>query len=198
MASYHYRALTQGGEVVAGSIAAASAVDVVTQIENLGLVPIETQAEPQAIRRPSSAFTFLTRPRDEDVTIFTRDLALLLKAGARINDALDLLANDADIGRLRPLVAKIKAAILAGESFGDAVAQHRPLFSDMYVALIRVGEASGTLDQVLEALANERARAEAMKRKLIDALRYPLFIMVAASAVLVFFLFFVLPQFGTV
>lgn len=198
MASYRYQALTQAGEVVAGSIVAANAMDVVTQIENLGLVPIETWAEGRDTGLVSSVFAFLTKPRAEDVTIFSRDLALLLKAGARINDALDLLANDADIGRLRPLVAEIKAAILAGESFGDAVAHHRPPFSEMYVALIRVGEASGTLDQILEVLANERMRAEATRRKLVDALRYPLFVMVAASAVLVFFLFFVLPQFGTV
>src|SRR5262249_52375924 len=148
---------------------------------------------------PKGFFTdFLSRPSAEDVTVFTRDLALLLKAGARINDALELLATDIDIGRLRSTVAKIKTAILSGESFADAIAHHPSLFSPLYVALIRVGEASGTLDQVLEVLANERARAEATKRKLTDALRYPVFVMFAAAAVLVFFLFVVLPQFGTV
>jgi general secretion pathway protein F len=198
MASYHYRALTQGGDVVSGSIAAANAVDVVSRIENLGLVPIETRAEDETPAGLRFGFSVLSRPSAEDVTVFTRDLALLLKAGARINDALDLLASDIDIGRLRPAVAKIKTAILSGESFADAIAHHRSLFSEMYVALIRVGEASGTLDQILDVLASERMRSEALKRKLTDALRYPLFVMVAAGAVLVFFLFFVLPQFGTV
>ena len=198
MASYHYRALTQAGDIVSGSIAATNAVDVVSRIENLGLVPIETRAEDETPAGLRFGFSFLSRPSAEDVTVFTRDLALLLKAGARINDALDLLASDIDIGRLRPAVAKIKTAILSGESFADAIAHHQSLFSEMYVALIRVGEASGTLDQILDVLANERMRSEALKRKLTDALRYPLFVMVAAGAVLVFFLFFVLPQFGTV
>ena len=68
----------------------------------------------------------------------------------------------------------------------------------MYVALIRVGEASGSLDQVLEVLADERSRTEALKRRLGEAIRYPLFVLGAAGCVLLFFLTFVLPQFASV
>jgi general secretion pathway protein F len=68
----------------------------------------------------------------------------------------------------------------------------------MYVALIRVGEASGSLDRVLEVLADERSRTEALKRKLSDAIRYPMFVLGAAGCVLLFFLTFVLPQFASV
>ena len=68
----------------------------------------------------------------------------------------------------------------------------------MYVALVRVGEASGTLGEILEVLAAERARAEALRRKLGDALRYPAFVLFAAMSVLMFFLLFVLPQFAAV
>jgi general secretion pathway protein F len=68
----------------------------------------------------------------------------------------------------------------------------------MYVALIRVGEASGSLDRVLEVLADERSRSEGLKRRLGEAIRYPLFVLCAAGAVLLFFLAFVLPQFAGV
>ncbi len=68
----------------------------------------------------------------------------------------------------------------------------------MYVALVRVGETSGNLVPVLEALATERTRAEALRRKVVDALRYPVFVLCAAAAVLTFFLTFVLPQFAAV
>ena len=68
----------------------------------------------------------------------------------------------------------------------------------MYVALIRVGEASGSLDQVLEVLADERSRTEALRRKVAEAIRYPPFVLVAAGCVLLFFLTFVLPQFASV
>src|SRR5579864_6291278 len=68
----------------------------------------------------------------------------------------------------------------------------------MYVALVRVGEISGTLDAVLEMLGAERARAEAMRRKLVDAMQYPAFVLIAAVCVMMFFLLFVLPQFSSV
>jgi general secretion pathway protein F len=132
------------------------------------------------------------------VTVFTGDLALLLQTGARINDSLELLSSDADIGRLRATVGKITSTILAGESFADALAHHPSLFSPMYVELTRVGEASGTLVNILEVLAAERSRAEALRRRVSDALRYPAFVFAAASAVLFFFLTFVLPQFADV
>jgi len=132
------------------------------------------------------------------VTTFTRDLALLLKASARLDDALELLANDNDIGRLRPVVAKLRASVLSGESFAGAVAEHPFLFPPMYVALVRVGEISGTLDSVLEMLGTERARAELMRRKLVDAMQYPAFVLIAAVCVMLFFILFVLPQFSSV
>jgi len=197
MPNFQYRALTQKGEVVSGSLSAATASEVARRIEYLGLVPIEAVAGQGAtISRMTVAF--FSRPRGEDVTVFTRDLALLLRAGARLYDALDLLANDMDVGRLRPIVGQIKAVVVAGASFAEAISRHPELFSSMYVALVRVGEASGTLDHILELLANERVRAGALRRKLLDALQYPAFVLVAACGVLMFFLLFVLPQFSAV
>jgi general secretion pathway protein F len=96
------------------------------------------------------------------------------------------------------VVAKVRASILAGESFGEALSHHPSLFPPMFVALVRVGEASGSLGEILEVLAAERARAEALRRKLGDALRYPAFVLFAAGSVLIFFLLFVLPQFASV
>lgn len=197
MPKFQYRALTQKGEVVSGSISAATASEVARRIEYLGLVPIEAVAG-QGATISRMTIAFFSRPRGEDVTVFTRDLALLLRAGARLYDALDLLANDIDVGRLRPIMGQIKAAVVAGESFAEAISRHPELFSAMYVALVRVGEASGTLDHILELLANERVRAGALRRKLLDALQYPAFVLAAACGVLIFFLLFVLPQFSAV
>ena len=198
MPNFRYRALTQAGELVSGSISAPTAAEVARRIEFLGLMPIETAAEdrPGAIARLDLAF--LSRPRSEDVTVFTRDLALLLRAGARLDDGLELLATDVDLGRLRPVVGKIRAGVLAGESFADAIAAHPALFPAVYVALVRVGEASGTLDRTLEMLADERIRTEELRRKVREALHYPAFVLLAAGCVLVFFLLFVLPQFSAV
>jgi general secretion pathway protein F len=197
MPNYRYRALNANGELVSGAIAAPAAGDVAQRIERLGLVLVDnvTLEDGGSARR---AINLFNKPKPEDVTIFTRDLALLLRAGARINDGLELLAADADFGRLRPIVADIRSRVVAGESFAEALARHEGLFPPMYVALIRVGEASGSLDQVLEVLADERSRTEALKRRLGEAIRYPLFVLSAAGCVLLFFLTFVLPQFASV
>jgi general secretion pathway protein F len=194
MPNFRYRALTQNGEIVNGKLSAPTAAEVAHRIEYLRLLPIETIEE----KAGSGGFGFFNRPGAGEVTTFTRDLALLLKAGARLDDALELLAGDADVGRLRPIVGKLRAALLSGESFADAVAGYPQLFPVMYCALIRVGEVSGTLDQVLEMLGTERARAELMRRKLTDAMQYPAFVLIAAAGVMLFFILFVLPQFSSV
>jgi general secretion pathway protein F len=199
MPTFRYRALTQIGELVSGSLSAQNAAEVAHRIEYLGLIPIEAvteQSEAQIRRRRQ--FSLMSRPRAEDVTIFTGDLALLLRTGARINDALELLASDTDIGRMRPTTAALAAAILSGESFGEAISRHPAVFPAVYVALVRVGEAAGTLIAILEALSAERQRAEALRRRLSDTLRYPAFLLLAAGGVLLFFLTFVLPQFANV
>jgi general secretion pathway protein F len=195
--SFRYRALTQAGEIVSGSISAPSTAEVVRQVEYLGLVPIDTITEAAQAEGSRFSFAFFTKPRAEDVTIFTRDLALLLKSGARLDAALDLLASDFDIGRLRPIIGKIRASILGGESLAEAISHHPATFPSIYVALVRVGEATGTLDHVLEVLAGERERAAAVRQKVADATRYPAFLLFAASCVLTFFLLFVLPQFAS-
>jgi general secretion pathway protein F len=195
--NFRYRALTQTGEIVHGRLSAPNATEVAARIEYLQLLPIETVEEKDAASASAGLGVF-GQPGRADVTTFTRDLALLLKAGARLDDALELLAADADVGRLRPVVGKLRAALLSGESLAEAVGAHPTLFPPMYVALVKVGEISGTLDQVLELLGQERMRSEAMRRKLTDAMQYPLFVLIAAIGVMLFFILFVLPQFSSV
>ena len=197
MPNFRYRALTQNGEIVNGTITAPTLAEVAARIEYLRLLPIETVEEKRSVAS-GSGFGLFNQPGPAEVTVFTRDLALLLKAGARLDDALELLAADADVGRLRPVVGKLRTSLLAGESLAEALGAHPDLFPPMYIALVKVGEISGTLDQVLEMLGAERARSEQMRRKLTDAMQYPAFVLVAAIGVMLFFILFVLPQFSSV
>ena len=97
MPNYRYRALNSHGELVSGAIAASAPGDVAQRIERLGLVLVDNVTLEEG-GAAGSTFSVFNKPRAEDVTIFTRDLALLLRAGARINDGLELLASDRDFG----------------------------------------------------------------------------------------------------
>src|SRR2546429_8992721 len=88
--NFRYKALTQAGEIVTGSISAPTATEVARRIEYLGLVPVDTVTEERA-EKAQSFFTLGKRAKPEDVTVFTLDLALLLKAGGRADDGLELL-----------------------------------------------------------------------------------------------------------
>jgi general secretion pathway protein F len=164
----------------------------------LKLIPVETIVEETRKQSLGHHLRFGKGIRREDVTMLTLDLALLLKAGARLDHALELLATDGDFGNLKPTVNAIRSSVLAGESFAEALSAHPLIFPPIYIALVRIGEASGGLVQILDVLARERSRAEELRRKLADALRYPTFILFAALGVIIFFLMFVLPQFHTV
>lgn len=195
MPSFSYRAMTAKGDIVGGAVDVASADLVVERVLSLGLIPLDgdapTLAKPAPARRGA-------RPRPEDVTVFSRDLALLLRTGARINDALDLMASDRELGRMRVIVADLLQAVLSGQSLAEALGARPDAFPPLYIALVGLGEQTAMLPSILEALAAERARAEALRRRILDALRYPAFLLLAASAVLLFFLTFVLPQFASV
>jgi len=106
MPNYRYRAMNLSGELVSGAMAGQSASDVSRRIETLGLVLVETLAVEDAA--PRRSFGLFNQPRAEDVTVFTRDLGLLLRAGARVNDGLELwppIATSAVCARSSPKFA---------------------------------------------------------------------------------------------
>src|SRR6202012_874843 len=147
MPTFRYHALDANGKLISGNMAAAAAAELSQKVEGLGLVLVNSVT----VESSGSSFSFqgiFNKPRAEDVTVFTRDLAILLKAGARIHDALELLATDKDFGRLRPVVNNLRSSVMSGETFADALVRQEQFFPPIYIALIRVGEASGSLDQV--------------------------------------------------
>src|ERR1041385_357162 len=196
MPSFQYRALTSKGELVTGVIEAGTAAEVARRIDYLQLVLVDAIREVPRARTKQIDFMFRKRVGGSEITLFTLDLALLLEAGARLDEALDLLRLESSNGGLQSNVSAVRADFVAGEPFSGALARHASLFPPIYVALVRVGEASGQLPKMLRALASERTRSEDLRRKLMEAIRYPAFLLFAAVGVLLFFLSFVLPQFS--
>ncbi len=195
MPQFRYRAVTPAGEIVVGEVDAPSREEVVRRIEYLGHQTIEAEI---------AATGFLARgrrnvgklPRPRDVSIFLRQLALLIAAGLTLEAALQTLGEDAGKG-LAGFSNGLRSSISAGDSFADALARHS-FIDRTYVAMVRVGEASGKLEVVLRAIVEDRTRRELMADRINSAIRYPLFLIGTAAFILLFFLIYVVPQFEPV
>ncbi len=192
MPLFAYRALTAGGERVAGEIEAADGRSAVARLQDRGLIPIS--AEPIAARPSASS---VARPGlARAVTQATRELATLLGAGQPVEGALALLVETGEHGRLRAILQSVREAVRGGRALSEALAAHPEAFPRAYVGLVRAGEAAGTLPECLDALVTLRERSEQLERKLVSAMIYPAVLLVASLAALAVLLLVVVPRFA--
>jgi general secretion pathway protein F len=196
MPQFRYRAVTQAGEFVAGEVEAPSRQEVLRRIEYLGHMAIEAEAATSSMLARNSALTGGT-VRSRDVTIFLRQLALLLEARLTLEGALQTLGNDTGKGLTR-FTGALRETITAGDSFADALERHPALFEPAHVAMVRAGEASGNLVSVLRAIVEDRTQRQLLAERIGSAIRYPCFLIASATVILIFFLLYVVPQFEPV
>jgi general secretion pathway protein F len=194
MPQFQYRALTQAGEVVTGRVEAPSREEVIRRIEYLGHLPIDTQAAGESLL--SRGFSG-SAPRPRDITIFLRQLALLVEAGLTLEAALQTLGDDANKAVVR-FAENLRSTISSGHSFAEALERHPTIIDPAYVAMVRAGEASGKLEGALNAIVEDRTRRDLLAERVSSAIRYPLFLISAAILILLFFLTYVVPQFQQV
>jgi general secretion pathway protein F len=180
---------------VIGEVEAPTRDEVVRRIEYLGHLPIDAEVKSGVFERAGGIGRKV--PRSRDVTIFLRQLALLIGAGLTLEAALQSLGD----GSSKPLAAfagAVRASISAGDSFAEALERHPAIVDPAYVAMVRAGEASGRLEPVLRAIVEDRTRRELLADRVNSAIRYPLFLVGSAVVVLAFFLIYVVPQFEPV
>jgi general secretion pathway protein F len=119
------------------------------------------------------SFTFLQRVSAEDIGITTRQLATLLQAGVPMVDSLNALIDQTDNAALKRILSQVKTQVNEGTSLADALAKHK-VFDHIYVNMVRAGESSGTLDVVLERLADFKEGQAKIQGEILGALMYPL------------------------
>jgi len=196
MPHFRYRAVTPAGEFVVGEVEAPSREEVIRRIEYLGHMTIEAELATTGVLSRGSARSGKT-PRPRELTIFLRQLALLIGAGLTLEVALQTLGEDASKA-VAWFAGAIRASIAAGDSFADALERHPAIIEPAHVAMVRAGEASGKLDAVLRAIVEDRTRRQVLAERISGAIRYPLFLIGSALVVLMFFLIYVVPQFEPV
>lgn len=138
------------------------------------------------------------KARAADVTLFTRQLAGLLRAGLPLAPSLDLIADTPSRGGLPRIVGSVARDITQGIAFSEALARHPACFNALYCQLVAVGEVAGALPVVLARLADDRERAGAQRAKLRAALTYPVVVLLLSLAITAGLLIGVVPTFKTI
>lgn len=199
MASFRYKAVRAGGELVEGDMEAPTKAHVMARLADMGYVPIRAEEVGRnALARLLALELFGggARMALRDLMVASRELATLLDAGVELERALDIL------GRLseRPAVQRTFAAVLddvrGGSAFSDALERQGEVFPASYVSMVRAGEAGGSLALVVGRLAEYLERAQAARESVRSALIYPVILLVMAVASVVVMVTVVLPQFA--
>lgn len=188
---YQYKAL-KNGETVIKKIEATSPEMVVDYLQKNDYFPISVEES------KSNDFTFfssLTQKVDfNDIVDFTRQVALMLNAGLTLIDSLEILKKQTQKLALKKMIEDVDTKIKGGSSFSVALQEYKSMFSKLYISLVKSGEASGKLGEILLRLADNLEKERAFKSKLKGALVYPVIVIVGMFIVMFIMVTFVLPK----
>lgn len=178
-----------------GSIDAENDSQALSKISAIGLFPISIKQEGQeAVIKGASPLFFVKKVRTSDLAVFTRQLADLLEAGLTLTAALEILSKQTENKKLRLILADLYEYIKGGNTFGAALARYPSVFSNLYVSMIRSGELSGSLENVLNRLSDFLEEQEEFKTKIQAALAYPALMAVVGIVTITVLLTFVMPR----
>ncbi len=198
MPVYEYSALDKAGKKVKGIIDADSLAAARNKIRQADKYPVEIQETVPVTRKKTGQKAFAIqlgpRIRQQDVSIATRQLATLLGAGIPLVPALNGLIEQTSNQNFKKIIAQIKDAVNEGNSLTLALSDHPRLFSKIYINMVKSGEASGSLDIVLEQLAEFGETQHAMKSRIRAALIYPAFMAIVGTIVLFLLITFIVPS----
>jgi len=197
MPVYEYKALDIKGRNLKGIINAESLFAARQRLRETNIFPIdlnETSAEENKVPTGRSIGDFFKRIGLQEVSVMTRQLATLLGASLPLVPSLTALISQTTHPRLKKTLAQIKEDVNEGNSFASSISHYPTIFSNLYINMVRAGEASGTLDIVLEKLADFNESQQALRGKIKAALAYPIFMFLIGSIVLFFLTTFVVPK----
>lgn len=197
MALYTWSGFTEKGKVAQGMIDATSTREAKLKLRSQGVF-VSSIAEEASTPAPGvkdiSLKRFFGRVKLEDITVMTRQLSTLVGASIPLVESLSALYEQTDSPAMKKTVAQVRDAVNEGLSFADALSQHRRAFSDLYVNMVRSGEASGALDVVLLRLAEFLEGQHRLRSKVGAALIYPLVLFAVSIVVLFYLLTSVVPK----
>ena len=211
MPQFSYRARRKSGEVVQGVLDVADSAAALVQIERLGLVPVMVDGGRAATAAAAAdgkggrsllpaSFTKkrMRKPKLQELATYTQQMANLLNSGMPLTVALNSMTHLESKGIPADISRGLKQEVMEGRSLSDAMAKQKLVFTDLYVNMVRAGEQSGALVDVLRRLADHYNRFAEVQTKFKSALIYPAVVASVGVGIVIFFMTFMLPRFLTI
>ena len=216
MAQFSYKARRRSGEVVQGVLDVQDRSAALLQIERLGLFPVSVDAPkagavitvdragvPQTGSQilPPSFRQFLNRkrkPKLQELATFTTQLSNLLKSGMPLTVALNSMTHLESKGIPSDVSKDLKQEVMEGRGLSSAMAKQPHIFSDLYINMVKAGESSGALVEVLKRLATHQQQFAEVQAKFKSAMIYPMLVCCVGAGIVAFFMFFMLPRFMSI
>ena len=201
MPSFAYKGRNASGQLVEGVLEGATSAAIADLILGQGLTPVEIkEARVQPAKSGSSMNIVLFKQKISqiDLLLFSRQMHTLLKSGVPIMRALSGLQDAAINPEMKRVIGDVRESLQGGRELSQALARHPRVFSSFYLSMIRVGEATGLLEEVFYRLFEHLEFERYMREQVKSALRYPGFVVIAMLVAIVIVNIFVIPAFAKV
>ncbi|HEY2543750.1 MAG TPA: type II secretion system F family protein, partial [Gaiellaceae bacterium] len=196
MASFAYSAINAQGAEMTGEIIAPDLAGAREQLRLKGLLA-ESLREISGGESGKSSFSFggQTKVKTKSLQVFSRQFATMIEAGLNVVGSLVILEQQTDDPALATVVKQLRSDVEGGLLLSEAMLKHPRVFSRLYVAMVEAGEAAGILDLVLDRVAVQIEKQEAIRRRVKGAMIYPTMVIIFATLVLIGMLLFLVPIF---
>lgn len=195
MAVYTFTAQSKSGEIIKEQVEARSKEAAITMVVNQGHRPMSIEKQFQSI---DLADYIKPRIKSSDLVVFTRQLSTMVSAGVPLLRALNTLSQQTDNKTFKKVLQEVTKEVQSGTSLGDAFSKHPNAFSDVYVNMVRAGEAGGILDEILKRLALQQEKNDSIKKKVKSAMTYPIILLIITVGAFFGLMFFVVPTIGKI
>jgi general secretion pathway protein F len=197
MSTFFFRAVASDGKVRTGSLSGDDEKIIARDLRKQGLTPIYVGVAPKSAGFEIKLPTF-RKGRRRDVLFFTQELSTLLNSGVPLDRALSITGELTEHAAFRFIVLDVLRVLKSGRSLGDSLATHPAYFSDLYINMVRAGEASGSLAVIFERLSEFERTRDDLRNYIISSMIYPALLACVGLASIVLLLTFVVPRFATI
>ncbi len=196
MASFRYKAKNARGEVVSGTVVGTDKDEATQKLKRKALVVVKIKEQGQKSVRVGKH----VKPgvRKGELELFTRQLSTMISAGIPLLECLEILAEQAQSPNFKVCITRVVEDIRGGSDLSAAMAKHPKVFSDIFVSMVRAGEASGQLDEILTRLAEYLEASAALRREIKSAMTYPVVSLFLVTAITGFLMVVIVPKFKSI